>query len=699
MKNELKRDNPKRFIPNRKTRVMDSGKMMLGDTKLIVKLTLFTPKGLNNLAQGQRIRATLGQRPPILRTLKGFHSFWPFVEPFQGSSDEAEPTQGGALRADPGLSSRTLSGFLCFWLREARITRTSTKHEKTFPHRSIIRVGLQVLAIMLCIFAPAPAQQSVLQTKHNLSASGPGPVRAMSEQRVCIFCHTPHGGRTNAPLWNRRDTGAAYIPYDSPTLKAQPGQPTGSSKLCLSCHDGTIAMGDLVSESQAISMSGSQKLSTVHGLIGTDLRDDHPISFSYMDSFSQLGARLNPPGSWDPRVRLDAASEVQCTTCHNPHNDQFGKFMVMDNQESALCRACHKYDAFAQTSHATSTRQWNGSGANPWPNTDYHDVRTNACLNCHASHHAEGQKELLTSALEENVCYACHNGSVASFNLQAVFNKPYHHPVELSQGAHQDGENPLLTGDHVECVDCHNPHRARVADAVAPNVKGVLEGVSGVDATGAGVSDAVYEYQICFKCHADKQSPSLHVIARQISSLNALKDFSPSSPSFHPVETAGRNPDVPSLISPLSPASMIYCSDCHNNDQPGAPGSAGPHGSSIEFMLAAEYRTGDNITESPANYALCYKCHSRASIIANESFKFHSLHVVDKKTPCSVCHDAHGIDFNRGNTTNNAHLINFDTSVVQPLPGNPDPVYRSLGPGTGDCSLRCHEIDHAPKSY
>lgn len=101
------------------------------------------------------------------------------------------------------------------------------------------------LAIALAALAPALAAQpgSVADTPHNLSVSGPGPIRAASEDRVCIFCHTPHGARATAPLWNRNDSTASYLPYDSPTLNADPGQPTGSSKLCLSCHDGTIALG------------------------------------------------------------------------------------------------------------------------------------------------------------------------------------------------------------------------------------------------------------------------------------------------------------------------------------------------------------------------------------------------------------------------------------------------------------------------
>jgi len=437
------------------------------------------------------------------------------------------------------------------------------------------------------------------------------------------------------------------------------------------------------------------------GLIGTDLSGDHPISFNYFDSLAHLSTSLTVPGTWDPRVKLDSASELQCTTCHDPHNDQWGQFMVMDNQASALCRVCHRYDFFTQTAHATSTQQWNGVGANPWPQTDYHDVAANACLNCHTSHHAGGREELLTNAREEDVCFVCHNGSVATFNLQAVFNKPYHHPVEQTQGAHHDGESPLNEGNHVECADCHNPHRAHHADAQPPNVKGALEGVSGVDANGAPLGQAVYEYQICFKCHASDQSPPLNVINRRIPSFDAMKQFSPASPSFHPVEAPGRGADVPSLLAPLTPASQIYCGDCHNNDQaqPNVSGSSGPHGSSFEFILGAQYRTGDNVSESPAAYDLCYRCHSRTSILADESYKQHHRHIVDIHAPCSVCHDAHGIDFGKGNPTNNAHLINFDASIVQPDPQTGRLEYRTLGPRSGECFLSCHGVAHSPNTY
>ena len=117
---------------------------------------------------------------------------------------------------------------------------------------------LQLLtSLLLCAIAvPAFAQQnSIVQSKHNLSAGSMNSIRASSEEEICIFCHTPHNSAPIQPLWNRNIPVSAYTVYASNSLSAIPGQPTGSSKLCLSCHDGTIALGSVLSTSRMSSPS------------------------------------------------------------------------------------------------------------------------------------------------------------------------------------------------------------------------------------------------------------------------------------------------------------------------------------------------------------------------------------------------------------------------------------------------------------
>lgn len=568
----------------------------------------------------------------------------------------------------------------------------------------MMRRAAIVVMLACAVSNVGSAPQSVVDSPHNLSSTGPGPVHALDEDRVCIFCHAPHGSRTEAPLWNRRDSSAAYTPYNSPTLRARPGQPTGTSKLCLSCHDGTVALGDLVSTESPIAMGGSQAMPPGHGLIGTDLRDDHPISFPYADSAAGSGGELAPPESWDSAVRLDGAGMLQCTTCHDPHDNEWGDFLVLPNDEAALCRQCHTIADFDQTPHATSTATWSGAGQDPWAHTEFESVAENACMNCHRSHHAPDGEELQTAARGEDVCFACHDGGVAQTDLKTSFAKPHRHPVAETGSAHRPGEAPQESADHVTCADCHNPHRAAAGDAGAPFVQGVLAGVSGLSEAGTPVDEAQYEYEVCFKCHAeDAARSSWKGIARQIATSRLIDQFSAASPSAHPVVVARPDADVPSLIPPMDETTMIRCSDCHGDDSEdsgaGSGTARGPHGSRFEFLLKREYRTGESATESAAAYALCYGCHDRESILGNESFAGHRQHVVDERTPCSACHNAHGIDPAAGNAVNNASMIDFDRAVVDPLPASGTLEYSAAAGGEGTCTLRCHGKDHDGTGY
>ncbi len=133
--------------------------------------------------------------------------------------------------------------------------------------------------IILLLYSITLIGQSISGTKHNLSISGPGTIKANTENQICIFCHTPHNSSPRKPLWNRNDPGATYILYNSSTLNANPGQPDGSSILCLSCHDGTIALGNVISRSTDISFGGGiTTMPSGRRNLGTDLSDDHPIS-------------------------------------------------------------------------------------------------------------------------------------------------------------------------------------------------------------------------------------------------------------------------------------------------------------------------------------------------------------------------------------------------------------------------------------
>lgn len=571
----------------------------------------------------------------------------------------------------------------------------------TAPTARILGLFLSAAAIF---GAGSPGLAQISDTKHNLSISGPGPIKSTVEEEICVFCHTPHRARRDIPyLWNRADSTANYTTYESSTLYATVGQPTGASKLCLSCHDGTIALGAVLSRPTEVPFAGGVRFFPEGpSKLGTDLSDDHPVSFVYDENLAATNGELASPSSLTGRIRPDASGQVQCTSCHDPHDDTNGKFLLEPNNFSNLCVTCHTRRDWNISAHATSNATWPGSGPDPWPHTDFVTVAENGCENCHSPHNAGGHAGLLNYLNEEDNCLACHNSNVASTNIETELTKVYGHKVQDFTGVHDPvADLSGRSGTHVECVDCHNPHRATNFAATAPHVPGVMNGVAGVSSSGAPVPEVSFAYEVCFKCHADNNVLAISKVARQLPQLNTRLEFDITSPSYHPIESTGKNPNVPSLIQPLTINSVIYCTDCHNNDQgpaAGGNGPKGPHGSVNEFLLERNYSTADLTVENSFAYDLCYKCHDRNSILADESFSKHKKHVQDKNAPCSACHDPHGISSTQGNSINNSHLINFDINIVQPNAGG-QRRFEDLGTFAGRCYLSCHGKEHAPETY
>ena len=221
---------------------------------------------------------------------------------------------------------------------------------------------------IICLFwmIPSLSFAGVSNTKHNLSVSGPGTVKASVETQVCIFCHTPHNGNPAYPLWNHQISSVQnYTNYWSSTLQAYDSEATappidGFSRLCLSCHDGTVALGAITG-----SLRGTIDMVTIPntvesgmlrpgatGYLGTDLSGGHPISFIFDTS---LVIRRNSDPSlmhlkWpiiDPDVKLyptQGGYGVQCTSCHDPHggyqginNPPFWRKATHDE----VCLVCH----------------------------------------------------------------------------------------------------------------------------------------------------------------------------------------------------------------------------------------------------------------------------------------------------------------------------------------------------------------------
>jgi predicted CXXCH cytochrome family protein len=570
---------------------------------------------------------------------------------------------------------------------------------------------MKIYILLWLVLATAAFAASVVNSPHDLTFNGPGTVKATSEKNVCVFCHTPHHANGATPLWNHSMSSVSnYVVYGSArltNLNITVPQPNGSSRLCLSCHDGTVALGDISSGAGAISMQGGvTTMPTGANNLGTDLSQDHPVSLDY-DACAAADNTLTPRASVNHAVKFESVGgiyRVQCTSCHNPHNNQFGKFLVMDNTGSALCTTCHQPAQWTSSPHALSAavapqsitaRVMKNSGVKANV-VSAKSISALGCENCHVNHAASsGSRLLQASALEQN-CVNCHNGTTAKKNVNADFQKVSVHPITLNSTSHSSTEDPINAATrHVTCADCHDAHAANTTVATAPNASGALANLTGVTAAGGVIKPLQRQYELCFRCHADSTQRGAAVVPRQYVQTNTRLEFAPANQSFHPVEAAGKNTTgVPSLISPWKTSSVMYCTDCHNSDSgpnAGGTGANGPHGSAFRPLLERNLVTTDNQAESPAAYALCYKCHDRTKVLSSASFRYHSKHVVDKKTACTTCHDSHGV-------ANAPHLINFNpTYVTTNSLGQLN--YISTGTFKGTCNLSCHGSNHRNSSY
>lgn len=543
-----------------------------------------------------------------------------------------------------------------------------------------------------CVAYSQPPSETILGTKHNLSISGVGTIRSTTEDEICIFCHTPHSSSGSAPLWNRSNTATLFDLYPSGgTIQSFIGQPNGSSRNCLSCHDGTIAIGLVLNPNTTIPMQGTTlqgRLPAGSTHLGSALADDHPISFT--PSLADAEIILPTPNS---AVKLDHNGQMQCRSCHDPHHNAYGKFLVMNPANGALCTTCHLETG------------WNNSVHFVPNNPQFAQMTTQACNSCHVSHNAQSPAQLL-KLNEETLCFSCHDGVQnadwevnGATNLVNVFQKVSVHPITFSSGVHQAGEGPInsipvptmflpeqspIAPRHVECVDCHNSHAVSDVNGVG-QINGALRQVWGIGIDGLKVDVAQYEYQICLKCHGDSQNLPAGTKSKR-------REMALTNASYHPVFGVGRNTDVPGLLSPWTTSSVLNCTDCHGNSDPF--GVQGPHGSDYAPLLKANYEQGEGRMESPLAYALCYTCHDRNTLYnpSQSYFPYHTEHVVNSNLSCKLCHNSHGSD--------QKYLIWFnenDPNISRSPSGRLEFV--ELGLHRGRCYITCHGVVHDPREY
>jgi predicted CXXCH cytochrome family protein len=501
---------------------------------------------------------------------------------------------------------------------------------------------LVVWALMAAAGTLAAQQMTDVLGVHNLTPGSGSPIYTFGNLG-CTYCHAPHSGSGIAPLWNQTLSTKPYTGlYTSPYNTA--GQPPlGSpSNLCLSCHDGTVGVGETIAYGKVPTNTGQLSYT-----FGTDMTAQHPVNLNkpiqypadqFVDSLVQTGQPA------DPAVQL-IDGNIECTTCHNPHVQSLDpnspNFLVRSNANSEICTACHQMTptspahptAVTQpTARTALARQSSVKESNlqspavrTAPSTDWarsahataanivagkpalgqhQTVSQNGCMSCHVPHNATGPGQMLR-APNEQACLACHGGgsniSPAPLNVFAEFEKGGH-PFPDARNQHLPNESVVLNQNrHATCADCHNSHTAKTVTnfGPAPRIRDSQYGVSGISASDgiSVVTPAVGQYENCLRCHGrstGKQTMSQYGYSpiRALANgdpLDLIVQFGLTAASSHPVMHDRNSPfPQPSLLPYMwnldgrtqgrPMGSRILCTDCHNADDNREFGGAGPNG-------------------------------------------------------------------------------------------------------------------------
>ncbi|MBI4815236.1 MAG: PKD domain-containing protein [Deltaproteobacteria bacterium] len=543
----------------------------------------------------------------------------------------------------------------------------------------------------------------------------------------CSTCHDQHSQANAPPDPNAPAYGGAGTGWVS-TGNGRHYQRVANdaNQLCLVCHS---------ARNVTTSAGGS-----------------HPIGVSIPAS----ATFQTPPG-----LQL-IGGQVHCTTCHSPHyatsggaNGGAGDGYLLDMSLGQVCYQCHTLADQANASHLSPT-----SGV-LWPGGQYgsdfpaHSAdKRGYCINCHWPHgwpdDANSSVDYTKLRVErydvdatgktdpddaEDLCFTCHDSSPATSDVKLEIEQGtngtdiFHHPVKDSQ---------QTAGRVVECVSCHNPHKATATNRNA--------GVAGVNLAGAPTTDITSQYQLCFKCHGDTYNSS------RAHTSNKRLDFAVSSPTFHPVTQAGRGQSAnlgAQLLGGLTTSSTIRCTDCHNTsrvDTDAAPDqgvvddstsdTVGPHGSTYAPIIRANFSRSYTASGWNNNNArLCFRCHDQNTLFGSGTNftdsanpggskgrgNLHAYHLTTKSVTasCMSCHydihsnqSASNTEYCVGTSIGNcsvslgtspplgvkSHLVNFAPDV-NALSYSEPRWHINTATGVRTCNLACHGKDMASITY
>ena len=208
------------------------------------------------------------------------------------------------------------------------------------------------LILIMIMLTQHVAAQGIKQSHHDFTGAH------WNGSQPCAPCHLPKDSvASGTALWSSNLTRFNNGAFESIKVKDHLGQPNGKSKLCMSCHDGTVAIERHV----AYDFSETDTLPV---RFWSNAMDEHPISIPYVtnrayrlklneaQTSSGLGSSIANDLLEDGNIECTSCHDVHvfrntqgCTGCHNQNNlntkASFTLSLWKSNDESELCVICH----------------------------------------------------------------------------------------------------------------------------------------------------------------------------------------------------------------------------------------------------------------------------------------------------------------------------------------------------------------------
>lgn len=459
---------------------------------------------------------------------------------------------------------------------------------------------------------------------------------------TCTFCHGVHSSNslldwsTFGQVLNQPLAAGALIKAPQP------------AQLCMTCHDGTASVYNVLGHFQAPPGSAGPSV--------------HPVKAT--------GSEVPAPSE----------ANMHCTTCHNPHGDRKPSgseaYPMLLRYFDASGKPVYEGPEYCLTCHGPQDRGWGGAyynatggdhsgdqALNVGPSHYQTDTVNNAvysrnlplsgskvtCLQCHAKHTGSGRWLLpppslrndkgLPANAEEDVCFVCHNTPATSKNLRnilAEFRLNGTAPDAYGRSGPSRHDIYSETGAKVECSSCHGPHTATADNPLA-------------DPFNTKVGFTAPMTSFCLRCHGNS-------VPAETRTANTVVPYSIIFPSWQ-FSTNPSGFNKAGFINSAHDNNNIGCSTCH-----------APHSSqNPRLAISAE--------DAASGQGSCLGCHggiaqelqkgSRHPVLDyngrhSDREAYGDMSVADRHAECADCHDPHaatpssptlnvsGVDYNSG---------------------------------------------------